>query len=123
MKRDMDLVRQLLFYIEANQKNEPFQSDYITMINGYEEGAAGYHLKIMVDGGLIDATDISTFDSVSWDFLIHNITWSGHDFLDSVRDDNVWNHTKSALKPFASASFEIVKSIAVAYISSKLGLP
>jgi len=55
-------------------------------------------------------------------YFIKGITWYGHEFLDSIRDEGVWNHTKKALKPFGSASFEIVKNVAVAYVSSKLGL-
>jgi len=50
------------------------------------------------------------------------LTWHGHEFLDSVRDEGVWSSIKVALKPVGSASFEVVKSLAVAVLSSKLGL-
>ena len=64
MKREMDLVRRLLFYVEENQENEPLQSGEIN-IDGHEEGAIGYHLKIMAGEGKIDAQYITTFDSIS----------------------------------------------------------
>lgn len=121
MKRDMDLVRRLLFYIEENQENEPLQSGEIN-IDGHEEGAIGYHLKIMADGGLIDAQDITTFDSVSYDFFIRNITWYGHEFLDSVRDDGLWTRTKEALKPVGSASLSVVMNLAASLLNKQLGL-
>ena len=121
MKRDMELVRQLLLFIEQNQEFDSVDSQEI-QIDGYSEGQIGYHLKIMVDGGLLDAQDTTTYDSVSYDFFIRSITWYGHEFLDAVRDEGVWDHTKKALLPIGSASFDVVKSIAVAYIGSKLGL-
>lgn len=121
MKRDMDLVRKLLLFVEENQEFDSMDSQEIEL-DGYSEGQIGYHLKIMVDGGLLDAQDTTTNDSVSYDFFIRSITLYGHEFLDAVRDAGVWNHTKKALLPIGSASLDVVESIAVAYIGSNLGL-
>lgn len=122
MKRDMELVRRLLLYLEENHPSGPVDSTEID-IEDHSVGEVGYHLKIMADGGLIDVIDTNTKDSKVFSCFVKGITWQGHEFLDSVRDDGVWSHTKETLKPIASASFEVVKSIAFAYVNSKLGLP
>lgn len=99
MKRDMDLVRKLLFYLEENQGTELLPASEIA-IDGYEADAIYYNLKIMGEGGLIAGRDISTLDCR--DYIIYYITWEGHEFLDSVRDTGVWNYTIDKLKPLGS---------------------
>ena len=57
MKRDMELVRQILLAIEAHkdmkQKIKP-------EIEGYSEEQIMYHVKILADAGLIEAIDVSS---------------------------------------------------------------
>ena len=118
MKRDMELVRKLLLHIEQEYTYQPLDSRHIE-IDGYSKEHIAYHLKIMDDGGLIDVQNSTVMVGNIHRFVIDGITWNGHEFLDSVRNDGVWSHTKESLKPVGSASFEVVKSIAVAYIGSK----
>lgn len=120
MKRDMELVRVLLLRIEQDETC-CLQSPNIE-VDGYSSDEIGYNLNIMVNGGLLDARGSQAMRDKVPQFLITGITWCGHEFLDSIRNDSVWSHTKEALKPFGSASFDVIKSIAVAFISSKLGL-
>lgn len=121
MKRDMELVRKILLDIEGRFVHAPLRSSDIAM-DGYSIEEIGYHLRILADGGLIYVIDMTSSESTAFTCCVKGIAWQGHDFLDSVRNDGVWSHTKEALKPFGSASFEVVKSIAVAYISSKVGV-
>lgn len=117
MKRDMDLVRKLLFYLEENQGTELLLARDIK-IDGYEADAIYYNLKIMGEGGLIAGRDMSTQDCR--DYIIYYITWEGHEFLDSVRDIGVWNHVMSTLKSVGSLPLDIIKCLALAYLTKKL---
>lgn len=121
MKRDMDLVRRLLLYLEDTVDYRPLRSSDIA-IGGYSDAQIGYHLGILADGGLIDVIDTNSMDSKTFSCFVRGITWQGHEFLDSVRDDGVWSQTREKLQPFGSASLEIVKSVAVACLTSRLGL-
>jgi len=121
MKRDMDLVRKLLLYLEDTVDYKPLRSSDIA-IGGYSDAQIGYHLRILADGGLIDVIDTNSMGSKTFGCFVKDITWKGHEFLDAVRDDGVWSHTMEKLKPLGSASLEVVKSVAIAYIGSKLGL-
>lgn len=49
---------------------------------------------------------------------IKSITFSGHKFLDSIRDNNVWSKTKNILSGFKSVSIEIVSETAAKVITS-----
>ncbi len=121
MKRDMELVRKLLLHIEEEHVYDTIASSDIT-IEGYSESQIGYHLHIMAAGGLIDAKEAPAFGDDMYYLEVEGITWYGHEFLDSVRDEGVWSGVKSALKPIGSASFEVIKNLAVALIAKQLGL-
>jgi hypothetical protein len=73
MKRDMDLVRKLLLYLEAHQECGPVDSREI-IIDGCSDLVIGYNVKIMVLGGLIDAKNTTTFDSASYNYSVRSIT-------------------------------------------------
>ena len=49
--------------------------------------------------------------------------WSGHELLDAIRSDTVWNKTKQAIASKGlSMTFDVVKSVA-ASIDTKMILP
>lgn len=122
MKRDMELVRKLLLHIEEQFIYEPLDSTDI-VIQGYSMEQIGYHFRIMEQGGLINAIDAGASGDESCYYLIDGITWWGHELLDTIRNDNVWNHTKEILKPLGSVSLDILKSVATLFISSQLNIP
>jgi len=121
MKRDMELVRKLLLYIEENYKDEVLRSPQIN-IEGYSRQEISYHLRLMADGGLINVLDSVALKDGTYDCAIEGLTWRGHEFLDLVRDEGAWSNVKGALKPVGTVSFEVIKNLAVAYVSAKLGL-
>jgi hypothetical protein len=100
MKRDMDIVRNLLLRAEA--------ADGSVSINDPVET---YHVRIMIDAGLIEgriSEDITSH--APRHSYIHNLTWAGHDFLEAARNDTVWHTAKEKLlKSGVSWTFELLK--------------
>ncbi|MGG3645122.1 DUF2513 domain-containing protein [Bacillus wiedmannii] len=60
------------------------------------------------------------------DELIHlsisSISWDGHQFLDTIRDNEIWSKTKKAVGSLSSASISIMSSLATSYLKQKFGL-
>jgi len=52
--------------------------------------------------------------------MFRKLTWEGHDYLDAVRDPQVWHKTKEATNKVGSWTFDIVKELAKQYIKSEL---
>lgn len=48
-------------------------------------------------------------------WIFDRLTWSGHDFLDTVRDPEVWKRTKSGASKIGGLAFEGMKNMAMAY--------
>ena len=104
MKRDMDLVRKLLFLVEADDKVDKLCEEY-----GHSVVAG--HVAILLDANLIVGSlfydrDQSRRDP---DFDIVRLTWAGHEFLDNARNETVWNKVTATIKNAATtASFEVL---------------
>lgn len=55
-------------------------------------------------------------DSVSF------ITYDGHVFLDTIRDNNIWNKTLKILSSIGATAPELIKDIATKFLTMQLGL-
>ena len=117
MKRDMELVRKILFYIEENYVAGEKWLRNID-IEGYDYAVIMEHVVLAYENGLIqDIKDISTLGGIS--YWIGNLSNAGYDFLDKIRSDTVWNKTKTAIKekglPMVTGT---ISTIANAFISA-----
>ena len=53
--------------------------------------------------------------------LISNLTWQGHEFLDAIKNDSVWQKLKSmAAEKGIAMPFEIVKASAITLVKGLL---
>ena len=101
MKRDMELIRQILQSAEALEF-EDGEPPELYQSKTYSEA---YQIAIMKDAGLVEA-DIETTNLTPSSATIARLTWAGHDFLDASRDNTIWNKAmKNIVKPGASYSF------------------
>ena len=102
MKRNMELVRELLLRVEAEQGFDSLASKYS------QEEIVG-HVEILLDAKLLDGEiyhDVSGGPGLPH---IQRLTWAGHEFLDNARNETVWNKVMSTIKNAATtASFEVL---------------
>jgi hypothetical protein len=83
MRRDMDLIRQILLAIDGRLGVLPPR----LAVAGHSEAKVEHHVGLMTEAGLL----LVLPDGVGW------LTWKGHELLDSVRCDAVWQHAKGRL--------------------------
>jgi hypothetical protein len=48
------------------------------------------------------------------------LTWAGHDFLDSVRDSEIWRATKEGAQKAGGFSLELLAALAKGLIKKKI---
>ena len=120
MKRDMDLIRALLLKLEAigsSHKVMAFTADDEEIaIEGYDEEQIAYHLMLLNEAGLIDSGGVRSGRFASGEFSFRRLTWNGHEFLDSVRDPEVWRMTKAGAAKVGGWTFGLIKDLATAVI-------
>jgi hypothetical protein len=119
MKRDMDLVRDLLLAIENDPNfdgmrrimpDEP--GDLGITEHSYEEVV--YHLVLLIEAGLLVGKLTMQMP------IISKLTWQGHDFLDTVRDPVIWRETKEGAKKAGGFSLELLAALAKGLVKKKI---
>lgn len=97
MQRDMDLVRKILFYIEDNYKAGQNWIREIE-IDNYSQEEVFEHLKLIYEADLVQEFDYEEYNDGDFFYQIGNLSNKGYDFLDKIRQDTIWNKTKSIIK-------------------------
>ncbi len=125
MKRNLDLVRDLLLKIEAGQRVfETLSSEDAAVLHvavaqpmsQADADALSDHLDLLENGQLIDIEFRSAGGSVSF----KGLTWAGHDFLDSVRDPEIWARTKRGAEESQGFTIDLLKDLAKGFIKKQI---
>ena len=118
----MDTIRSLLLRLEGLNENV----HRIQLINGGSPALAiegvsheqiDYHLSLIREKGLIEPAEGGTMDG---SIYFRRLTWEGHDFLDSVRDDDIWKKTRNGAQEVGSWTFDLVKDLAKGFIKKQI---
>ena len=112
MKRDMDLVREILMAVEDSGTPLPV-ADLVSQDHGIYEVV--YHVNLLDSHGLIDGpSEIQVLDEGNLvRGKIDGLTWDGHDYLDAIRDKKVWAKTKQVIKEtIGSTTLSVIKQVA-----------
>jgi len=121
MKRDLDLIRDILLHIEKMDDGGSGWVDEWGDLSDVDDKTRIDHVKMLWEVGYIDATDASSMSGTH--YIPRRITMAGHDYLDSVRDPKIWRDTKSGLKKVGGgASLAIIQALANGLINKALGI-
>ena len=111
MKLNHDCIRELMIYLEENLACvDAIDIDEIELSNFNKEDITYSILKLneaeYISGKICKTMsgDVSGF--------VDSITWNGHKFLDTIRDNKVWKETKNILSKVSSASISFTASVA-----------
>lgn len=93
MKRDMDLIREILLFAEA-QTGHWTSSDI--EIEGWSREEVSYHIGLLVDKKLLEATCTAFLGRGHSQYFydVNRLTFDGHDFIDNIRDPKFFNRIK-----------------------------
>lgn len=119
MRRDMDLLRSLLLKLEtfSDDAHSIWNISYDELpIDGFTVDQVAYHLGLAVEAGLIDQGGGGAMNS----FMFRRLTWEGHDFVDAIRDDEIWRKTRQGASAAGGFSLELLRDLAKGFIRKKI---
>ena len=120
MKRDMDLIRLILLEIEKEVDGEPVMG---LTVEGYNMQQVAYHCRLLEERGFIDDYSPEYGDGELLDFAVGKLTWEGHEYLDTVRDNSFWGMVKTMMsKKAIPVTLKFVVATAEEIVNKKLGL-
>lgn len=118
MKRDMDLIRELLLRIEAVPAGAIAaweMSGPELRVDGKALNEVRGHMDMLIDAGFVDQA--AGYD---YGYVVRGLTWQGHDFLDSVRDPEIWERTKKAAAGAGGFTVELLRDLAIGFLKTKI---
>ncbi|MDT8445230.1 MAG: DUF2513 domain-containing protein, partial [Desulfuromonadales bacterium] len=79
---------------------------------GYAPEGVSYHIMLLDQAGLISADKADYVDGRGEYYYGQNLTWSGHEFIDNAKNQDLWNRVKGAAKEKGvQLSFEAIKKL------------
>lgn len=127
MKLSNDCIRDILIAIESMEYNSAYTvTKPQEILSGYTYEELQYHCIQLLDAQLIKANSAPVMQSYAEEISrIYDLTYSGHQFLAEIRDDNNWNKIKNVSSKIGFASLKVISAIAegvaTAAINKQLG--
>ncbi|MGD9826038.1 MAG: DUF2513 domain-containing protein [Desulfobacter sp.] len=118
MERNWDVIREILLKIEK----QPMVKGSLTLsdFENKDPSIISYHVQIMLEAGLINGSMYGEMVDIDG-FSIERMTWEGHEFLDTIRNDSVWSKVrKKFTETGISMTLDLVKTLAIKASSSIL---
>lgn len=117
VKRDMDLARDLLIQIEKSPRG--LSSSMLIPRTDERKDEKYYLLDKMIEANLVCGSNAIVIGNHKERMNIE-MTWDGHDFLDNIRDTEIWSMTKKGAGDAGSLSFDLLKALAKGYLKTKI---
>lgn len=128
MRRDYNLIRDILFKCEEKLPGRIGVDDIVRFLEPDEEkfdemyDKCLYHVELLIDQGFISVNPLRAI-GVKKNYFILRLTSAGCDYLDSIRDNNIWQKVLSKIsKVGGSTTLDIIAELAKTVAKNALGL-
>lgn len=118
MKLDYDCLRQILLTIEEDLVWEDDLNycrlnlkHMVQKLSKFSKADIAYTSKIAIEANLIEGY-LNDCDCGILDISYFGLTYEGHQFIDTVRENKIWKKTKEILSSVGGASLSVITSIA-----------
>lgn len=120
MRRDMDLIRELVLKLEAlpvpaGGVCHVHGADKALSVDGHTPDEIEYHLSLIEQSGLLNISDARP----TYGVVFRGLTPAGHDFADAVRDPMIWKKTKDGALAAGGWTLELLGDLAKGFLKQQ----
>ncbi|MFD1197387.1 DUF2513 domain-containing protein [Brucella gallinifaecis] len=124
MKFEIDLLRDLLIYVEENAV-DPWSDLVEVSLEGWTPKEITYHVILAEEAGLIKAwlseiPDAENPINILVSFSIQRLTFNGHELLGSIREPKHWQLIKKGAKSAGIGTVGALGSYIQAYVKAEI---
>lgn len=123
MKRDMELIRKLLLYVEAHDTLPEAES-----INADPADLVG-HVGLLIEAGLLAGVSINRLQGGAQGVILDpwpRLSWQGQEFIAAARDLSTWEKAQEILggagKGLSNVTLGVLQALLVKILSGGIGL-
>lgn len=133
-----DCVRDVLLYLETHlnyvdRDDCALEHNFITFHtiandlaqeHGYDTNSVNYTIEKLLEARFITSNKQSRGNNNTILYAtISDITWNGHQFLNNIRQQSIWDATKSGAKKIGATSISALSMIAMEIIKAIVTKP
>lgn len=120
MRLNQDAVRDILLFVESNLEFDNFfhLKDFYgaEALKKYDQDTIKYTLLKLSETNYLHSNPLISNNNIR-DFSTGMLTWEGHEFLDTIRDTQVWSKTKIVTNKLESVSIGMLSRIGTGVIN------
>lgn len=120
MKLDSSCVRDLLLYLEDNLSYTNTVNIQDIELKSYDTETLLYTAEKLEEAKFINCVIKSYVGYEIPVIIVKSLSYNGHQFLDSIRDNQVWSKTKSIASKIGIFTIDGLKEIAINVISESI---
>ena len=111
-----DCVRDLMLFAEENLNMHNYIKCSTLEINHYSTDELIYAASKLIQANYLEGK-IQKYIDGNIEVIVTSITWKGHEFLDNIRDNGVWDKTKNVVGKLSSVSINLISNVAAQIIT------
>lgn len=120
MRLNHECVRQIMLLIESDiSYNQSLGKEELLehpKLQSFTEDEILYAVLRLDEAEFIKCDILPGNNSPIYHLSLNGLTWSGHEFLDNIRDNKVWAFVKQTASKTASASLPILAQLAASKV-------
>ena len=114
MKRDWEIIRKVLIAVEDDNYDKYLE-------DSENDEAIIKNTALLIQAKFVDGKVLSSLDE-DVDVLVNDLTWQGHELLDTIRSKPVWDKIKStSIDKGLELTFDTVKALGAKVIELIIG--
>lgn len=118
MKRNPDLIREILINLEEEQSAAPQM--LIFARDGGEQETRARHVLLAEEAGLLTHAAESPVNNLRYLFPSVRLTNAGYDFLDVIRTETGWTRLKARAAAAGGIGLQILVATAAAVVAEQV---
>lgn len=115
MRLNIDCVRDIMLAVEEKPYKQTYTVSKLSEYLPYTEDEIEYCCYKLYEASFLELIVVNTCSSGYAIKSINELTYSGHEFLESIRPKSVWKKTKHVLAEIGSFSLSLAEEIAKSY--------
>lgn len=115
-KLNIDCIRDIMLAIEEKPYKQTYTISKLSELLPYEDDELEYCCYKLYEASFLELTVVDICNYPGYPIKsINELTYNGHEFLETIRPESVWAKTKHAISKAGSYSLDLIAEIAKTY--------